>query len=110
MSLTVLPSLLLRFSALNGSSQATECYFTMATLEVVKYNKSDYIETVSLEAPGQGVVSSIVCLMPPGVQQSGNKVSKKSVLCGSQNIVLLGKVSRLVCNVTPLLRSSAMVV
>eukprot|EP00045_Choanoeca_perplexa_P015014 m.180982 g.180982 ORF g.180982 m.180982 type:complete len:185 (+) comp16868_c0_seq4:3241-3795(+) len=40
----------------------------MATLEVVTYNKSDYIET-----------------------QSGNKVSKKSVLCGSQNIVLLGK-------------------
>eukprot|EP00730_Choanoeca_flexa_P003590 TRINITY_DN11448_c1_g1_i3.p2 TRINITY_DN11448_c1_g1~~TRINITY_DN11448_c1_g1_i3.p2 ORF type:complete len:182 (+),score=24.48 TRINITY_DN11448_c1_g1_i3:125-670(+) len=37
-------------------------------MEVVKYNKADYIET-----------------------QSGNKVSKRSVLCGSQNIVLLGK-------------------
>uniref|UniRef100_H9G5J6 DCTN5 n=1 Tax=Anolis carolinensis TaxID=28377 RepID=H9G5J6_ANOCA len=42
-------------------------------LSEMLYNKSEYIETVS--------------------GASGNKVSRQSVLCGSQNIVLNGKVS-----------------
>lgn len=72
------------------------------------YNKSEYIETVrgavcgsgwrgwagmgsGLDWTGLGSARLGDCLFSP--QASGNKVSRQSVLCGSQNIVLNGKVS-----------------
>lgn len=50
------------------------------------YNKSDYVETVN--APGSVQFWGYVyCL-----QASGNKVCRQTILCGSQNIILQGKV------------------
>lgn len=76
----------------------------------VYYNKAEYIETVSAtdhshddkvnvyfkdQSGGtQYILESPIdetCLFI--AQASGNKVSRQSVLCGSQNIVLNGKVS-----------------
>lgn len=65
------------------------------------YNKSEYIETVRGGAWGPGGGVGLWARLglarlgncPFSPQASGNKVSRQSVLCGSQNIVLNGKVS-----------------
>lgn len=63
-------------------------------LQDTYYNKSEYVETVcsfnftSYNNFGLHVGYSINFVF----QASGNKVSRQTVLCGSQNIVLHGKV------------------
>jgi hypothetical protein len=55
------------------------------------YSPKDFVETV-------GVMAATFLLMPvvnpvfPSLQNTGNKVNKKTILCGSQQILLSGRV------------------
>lgn len=61
-------------------------------LEDMFYNKADYVETVEyamiLFAPSNVLFINEKYIL----QASGNKVCRQTVLCGSQNIILVGKV------------------
>ena len=61
-------------------------------LEDMFYNKADYVETVehrfSLFILSDILFDNDWCIF----QASGNKVCRQTVLCGSQNIILVGKV------------------
>lgn len=52
------------------------------------YNKDEYVETVGV------LLSKLITEFKPNIllQASGNKVSRHTIICGSQNIVLNGKV------------------
>ena len=59
-------------------------------LREINYNKNEYVETVSLISSNFN--SDNKALTIPKFQASGNKVCRQTVLCGSQNIILQGKV------------------
>ena len=54
-------------------------------LSEVSYKKADFIETTSGK---RGTLVNYQCL---GCDDLGNKVCRRSIMCGSQNIVLQGK-------------------
>jgi hypothetical protein len=56
------------------------------------YRKIEFIETVSMLR--QFGINDYIHIVLVLMKSSGNKVSKNSVMCGSQNIILQGRVSR----------------
>ena len=57
----------------------------------IPFNKAEYIETVSKMHTNNYIIEQKIYKILLFKKASGNRVSRHSVLCGSQNIVLNGK-------------------